>query len=59
MNFNIEEFELQEGGGLKLLEKLEYSLKYYDNYIKDNIAFDETVLGIDQVILYLKNLKLK
>ena len=59
MNFNIEEFDLQEGGGLELLEKLEHSLKYYDNYIKDNIAFDETVLGIDQVILYLKNLKLK
>lgn len=59
VNFNIEEFDLQEGGGLELLEKLEHSLKYYDNYIKDNIAFDETVLGIDQVILYLKNLKLK
>lgn len=38
-----------------LLTNLEKKTKNYDQYIKNNIVIDQTLLGIDQVIRYLNN----
>lgn len=50
----IEEFNLFEEKKIEFLNKLENRTKYFDKYITDNIVFDKTLLGIDQVIGYLK-----
>lgn len=53
INFDIENFDIQNKDSDVLLNKLDQTTLNFEQYIEDNIVNDRTLLGIDQVIGYL------